>query len=126
MSYAAEDSSSDKTSQKLIGHIVFDIEKTILGLGYVQEPIIVPIYEGQTGAEVLISVLGEENVSYSGKPTSGFYLAGREGRNIRTLETLTGVDLIIDDTPEAVVLSAFDPPMARITVAPPRTMSPPA
>lgn len=75
MSYAAEDSSSDKTSQKLIGHIVFDIEKTILGLGYVQEPIMVPIYEGQTGAEVLISVLGEENVSYSGKPTSGFYLA---------------------------------------------------
>ena len=120
--------SKDKAKAQIMSRVETEMSKEIAE--YIQEEMSKAKLEANEKAKQLIvnamerysdDVVGLQTVSTIDLPNDDMKgrLIGREGRNIRTIESITGVDLIIDDTPEAIVISSFDPlrrEIAKITL----------
>lgn len=120
--------SKEKAKEAIMNRVETEISKEIAE--YIQEEMAKAKVEASEKAKHLIvgsmeryadEVVGLQTVSTIDLPNDEMKgrLIGREGRNIRTIESITGVDLIIDDTPEAIVISSFDPlrrEIAKITL----------
>ena len=120
--------SKDKAKQLIMSRVEDEMSKEITE--YIQDEMAKAKLEASDKAKQLIvgamerysdDVVGLQTVSTVDLPNDDMKgrLIGREGRNIRTIESITGVDLIIDDTPEAIVISSFDPlrrEIAKITL----------
>ena len=120
--------SKEKAKDLIMTRVEADISKEIAE--YIQEEMSKAKLEANEKAKQLIvnsmeryadDVVGLQTVTTIDLPNDDMKgrLIGREGRNIRTIESITGVDLIIDDTPEAIVISSFDPlrrEIAKITL----------
>lgn len=120
--------SKDKAKSLIMSRVEEEISKEVAE--YIQEEMSKAKVEANEKAKQLIvssmeryadDVVGLQTVSTIDLPNDDMKgrLIGREGRNIRTIESITGVDLIIDDTPEAIVISSFDPlrrEIAKITL----------
>ena len=120
--------SKDKAKALIMSRVEEDMSKEIAE--YIQDEMSKAKLEAGEKAKQLIvnamerysdDVVGLQTVSTVDLPNDDMKgrLIGREGRNIRTIESITGVDLIIDDTPEAIVISSFDPlrrEIAKITL----------
>ncbi len=120
--------SKDKAKSLIMSRVEEDMSKEIAE--YIQDEMAKAKLEaGEKAKQLIVSamerysddVVGLQTVSTVDLPNDDMKgrLIGREGRNIRTIESITGVDLIIDDTPEAIVISSFDPlrrEIAKITL----------
>ena len=120
--------SKDKAKSLIMSRVEEDMSKEIAE--YIQDEMAKAKLEaGEKAKQLIVSamerysddVVGLQTVSTIDLPNDDMKgrLIGREGRNIRTIESITGVDLIIDDTPEAIVISSFDPlrrEIAKITL----------
>ncbi len=120
--------SKDKAKELIMERVKEDMSKEISTYIREQENE-AKLVADKTAKELIVSsmqkyaadIAGEQTVTVVDLPNDEMKgrIIGREGRNIRTIEAITGVDLIIDDTPEAVVLSSFDPlrrEIARVTL----------